>query len=111
MADSSAVRGCLPGAASMPRAAVRGIVRRDRSRGSGILDRLRAAPVTGTHLPARPTFPAQTHQVVPMKIGVARETAPGERRVALVPDSLAKLTAAGVEVLVEQDAGRGALIP
>ncbi len=46
-----------------------------------------------------------------MKIGVARETAPGERRVALVPDSLAKLTAAGVEVLVEADAGRGALIP
>jgi NAD(P) transhydrogenase subunit alpha len=46
-----------------------------------------------------------------MKIGVARETAPGERRVALVPDSLAKLTAAGVEVLVEQGAGRGALIP
>ncbi|MEZ0241329.1 MAG: Re/Si-specific NAD(P)(+) transhydrogenase subunit alpha [Chloroflexota bacterium] len=46
-----------------------------------------------------------------MKIGVARETAPGERRVALVPDSLAKLTAAGVEILVEADAGRGALIP
>jgi NAD(P) transhydrogenase subunit alpha len=46
-----------------------------------------------------------------MKIGVARETAPGERRVALVPDSLAKLTAAGVEILVEAGAGRGALIP
>jgi len=46
-----------------------------------------------------------------MKIGVARETAPGERRVALVPDSLAKLTAAGVDVLVEAGAGRGALIP
>ena len=46
-----------------------------------------------------------------MKIGVARETAPGERRVALVPDSLAKLTSAGVDVLVEAGAGRGALIP
>ncbi len=46
-----------------------------------------------------------------MKIGVARETAPGERRVALVPDALAKLTAAGLEVLVEQGAGVGALIP
>lgn len=46
-----------------------------------------------------------------MKIGVARETAPGERRVALVPDSLAKLTGAGVDVLVEAGAGRGALIP
>jgi NAD(P) transhydrogenase subunit alpha len=47
----------------------------------------------------------------PMKIGVARETAPGERRVALVPDALAKLTAAGLEILVESGAGLGALIP
>jgi proton-translocating NAD(P)+ transhydrogenase subunit alpha len=46
-----------------------------------------------------------------MKIGVARETAPGERRVALVPDALGKLTAAGLEVLVETGAGVGALIP
>jgi proton-translocating NAD(P)+ transhydrogenase subunit alpha len=46
-----------------------------------------------------------------MKVGVARETAPGEARVALVPDALAKLTAAGLEVLVEQGAGKGALIP
>jgi len=46
-----------------------------------------------------------------MKIGVARETAPGERRVALVPDSLAKLTATGAEILVESGAGLGALIP
>ena len=46
-----------------------------------------------------------------MKIGVAKETAAGERRVALVPDALGKLTAAGLEVLVEQGAGVGALIP
>lgn len=46
-----------------------------------------------------------------MKIGVARETAPGERRVALVPDGLAKLTAAGLEILVEKGAGVGAMIP
>ncbi|HYL40183.1 MAG TPA: hypothetical protein VET90_02640, partial [Candidatus Binatus sp.] len=46
-----------------------------------------------------------------MKIGVARETAPGERRVALVPEALGKLQAAGLEVLVEQGAGTGALIP
>ena len=46
-----------------------------------------------------------------MKIGVARETAAGERRVALVPEALGKLTAAGLEVLVEHDAGAGALIP
>ena len=46
-----------------------------------------------------------------MKIGVARETAPGERRVALVPDALGKLTAAGLEILVESSAGVGAMIP
>jgi len=46
-----------------------------------------------------------------MKVGVAKETAAGERRVALVPESLGKLTAAGLEVLVEQGAGVGALIP
>ncbi|NJD26740.1 MAG: Re/Si-specific NAD(P)(+) transhydrogenase subunit alpha [Chloroflexi bacterium] len=46
-----------------------------------------------------------------MKIGVARETAPGERRVALVPEALGRLTGAGLEVLVETGAGVGALIP
>ena len=46
-----------------------------------------------------------------MIVGVVRETAPGERRVALVPDAISKLTAAGAEVVVEQGAGVGALIP
>jgi NAD(P) transhydrogenase subunit alpha len=42
-----------------------------------------------------------------IKAGVARETAPGERRVALTPDAVAKLQAAGVSVLVERGAGNG----
>jgi len=46
-----------------------------------------------------------------MNVGVAKETAPGERRVALVPETLGKLKAAGVEILVERDAGAGASIP
>ena len=46
-----------------------------------------------------------------MKVGVAREAAPGERRVALVPEALGKLTAAGLEILVEAGAGSGAQIP
>jgi len=46
-----------------------------------------------------------------MKVGVARETAPGERRVALVPEVLGKLTAVGLDVLVEAGAGAGAAIP
>ena len=46
-----------------------------------------------------------------MKVGVAKETAPGERRVALVPEVLGKLTAAGLDVLVESGAGAGSAIP
>jgi H+-translocating NAD(P) transhydrogenase subunit alpha len=46
-----------------------------------------------------------------MKVGVAKETATGERRVALVPEALGKLTAAGLEILVETGAGAGAAIP
>jgi NAD(P) transhydrogenase subunit alpha len=45
-----------------------------------------------------------------MKLGVAKETAPGERRVALVPEALGKLQAAGCEILVESGAGAGAAI-
>ncbi|MGO9178499.1 MAG: Re/Si-specific NAD(P)(+) transhydrogenase subunit alpha [Candidatus Limnocylindrales bacterium] len=42
-----------------------------------------------------------------MKVGVARETAPGERRVALVPETLGRIQKAGAEVIVERDAGLG----
>ncbi|MBM4434581.1 MAG: Re/Si-specific NAD(P)(+) transhydrogenase subunit alpha [Chloroflexi bacterium] len=40
-----------------------------------------------------------------MRIGVPRETAPAERRVAIVPETGAKLARAGNEVLVERGAG------
>jgi H+-translocating NAD(P) transhydrogenase subunit alpha len=40
-----------------------------------------------------------------MKAAVVKETAPGERRVALVPDAIARLRPAGIEVLVETGAG------
>jgi NAD(P) transhydrogenase subunit alpha len=43
-----------------------------------------------------------------MKVGVARETAPGERRVAVVPETVSRLTSAGHELLVERDAGHAA---
>ena len=46
-----------------------------------------------------------------MKVGVAKETAPGERRVALVPETLSRLQKAGCEVLLEAGAGAGALLP
>ena len=45
-----------------------------------------------------------------MRIAVARESTPGEARVAMVPDLVAKLVAAGYEVAVQSNAGAGALI-
>ena len=44
-------------------------------------------------------------------IGVARETAPGERRVALTPETCRKLVAAGASVRVERGLGNGAYFP
>ena len=46
-----------------------------------------------------------------MKVASVKETAPGERRVALVPEVIGKMTAAGLEVLVQSGAGDGASIP
>jgi len=46
-----------------------------------------------------------------MRVGVARETAPGERRVALVPETAGKLAAAGFDVVVEAGAGDAASFP
>ena len=43
-----------------------------------------------------------------MRIGVPRETAPGERRVALVPEVVAKLVEGGHTVVVERGAGSAA---
>lgn len=43
-----------------------------------------------------------------MKVGVPKEIVPGERRVALVPETVGRLTRAGTAVLVEKGAGEGA---
>ena len=43
-----------------------------------------------------------------MIVGAAKETFPGERRVALIPTVLSALTKAGLEVLIEKDAGLAA---
>jgi NAD(P) transhydrogenase subunit alpha len=46
-----------------------------------------------------------------MRVGVPKETARGESRVALVPDVVTRLKGKGVDVLVESGAGAGALLP
>jgi len=46
-----------------------------------------------------------------MRIGVPKETAAGEHRVALVPEVVSKLKAKGLDVLVQAGAGADALLP
>ena len=46
-----------------------------------------------------------------MKVGIPKETFPGEKRVAISPASLPSLTKSGIEVLVESGAGNSAGYP
>jgi H+-translocating NAD(P) transhydrogenase subunit alpha len=52
-------------------------------------------------------FAVQFEKIV---LGIPREIMPGERRVAAIPDTVAKMIAAGARVLVEAGAGTGAFI-
>ncbi|MDD5037742.1 MAG: Re/Si-specific NAD(P)(+) transhydrogenase subunit alpha [Dehalococcoidales bacterium] len=45
-----------------------------------------------------------------MKVGVPKEIVPNEKRVALAPDIIKKLTGAKVEVLIEKEAGKDAFL-
>ena len=45
-----------------------------------------------------------------MKVAIPKETAAGERRVALVPDTATKLIAAGLQVSVQAGAGASAYL-
>src|SRR4051812_47702038 len=53
----------------------------------------------------------RSRRVRAVRVGVAREEAPGERRVALVPETVGKLAAAGFDVVVEAGAGAAASFP
>ena len=46
-----------------------------------------------------------------MRIGVPKESAPGERRVALVPETVARLSKSSNEVIVERGAGQASAFP
>jgi NAD(P) transhydrogenase subunit alpha len=46
-----------------------------------------------------------------MRIGVPKETAAGEHRVALVPEVVSKLKAKGLDIVVQNGAGDDALVP
>jgi len=46
-----------------------------------------------------------------MRLGVPKETADGERRVAIVPEVVQRLKRAEIEIVVESGAGQGAYLP
>lgn len=46
-----------------------------------------------------------------MKVSVPKETAAGERRVAIVPEVVRRLAPRGIEIAIERGAGEGALLP
>jgi NAD(P) transhydrogenase subunit alpha len=46
-----------------------------------------------------------------MKIGILKDSKPGERRVALVPESIVRIKKKGVDVVIEQGAGVAASFP
>jgi len=46
-----------------------------------------------------------------IRLGVARETAPDERRVAIIPETCRKFVSMGAQVVIERDAGSGAGLP
>jgi NAD(P) transhydrogenase subunit alpha len=46
-----------------------------------------------------------------MRVGIPRETTQGERRVALVPETVGKLSSAGFDLVVESGAGDAASFP
>ena len=48
---------------------------------------------------------------MPIKLGIPRETAQGERRVAIDPFVIGRLRKMGVQIFVEKSAGKSALIP
>ena len=64
-------------------------------------------PSVPQHRMPRPFHPGSFN----MRIGVPRESAAGERRVALVPESVARLKKSGIEVRVQRGAGTTAFIP
>ena len=76
-----------------------------RAAGTNVLDVLDNASPTTTNADGD-----RQGQTV-LTIGIPKEVAPGERRVALVPDVVRRLRDAGHEVVVERGAGLGAGVP
>jgi H+-translocating NAD(P) transhydrogenase subunit alpha len=70
-----------------------------------------ASELTGAPARSEVKRGAGDDRVTAVKVAVVKESAPGERRVALVPETVPRLVQAGLQVLVERGAGDGAWFP
>src|SRR5579871_6346152 len=77
----------------------------------GRADESKCREAARTHKVARTREAVRARGVARMKVAVIKESAPGERRVALAPDAVTRLSAKGLDVLVESGAGGGAWFP
>jgi NAD(P) transhydrogenase subunit alpha len=67
--------------------------------------------ITSQEVKGNPQAGPQSPATMPVVIAVPKERAPGEQRVATVPEVVQKLTKAGYEVRIEHGAGAGAFYP
>jgi NAD(P) transhydrogenase subunit alpha len=70
-----------------------------------------STPITAQEIKGTIDAGQKNPVIVPVVIAVPRELAPGEQRVATVPDVVQKLTKSGYEVRIEHDAGIKAFYP
>jgi NAD(P) transhydrogenase subunit alpha len=67
--------------------------------------------ITSQEVKGNPQAGPQSPATMPVVIAVPKERAPGEQRVATVPEVVQNLTKAGYEVRIEHGAGAGAFYP
>src|SRR4051794_8539333 len=71
----------------------------------------RCGSTRSARAPAERRAARRTRPMSELAVGVVREGGAGERRVGLVPESVARLAARGLRTVVQAGAGAGAWLP
>src|ERR687885_1166384 len=110
MISSGVIHGIGTSVPAQKRSSVEAVTSRPR-RTAGRVGRRIARSCRGAACSAEAGGPRARIPFAAMRLGVPKETAPGERRVALVPEAVGRLAGAGFEVVVERGAGEAAAFP
>src|SRR5919199_804382 len=110
MISSGVIHGIGTSVPAQKRSSVEAVTSRPR-RTAGRVGRRIARSCRGAACSAEAARPRARIPFAAMRLGVPKETAPGERRVALVPEAVGRLAGAGFEVVVERGAGEAAAFP